>query len=206
MARRKRVGAGSKGVYRDHNWRTCLLLKDGDEVEFIPLDISEGFQVHTTTRLSFDKRYQPMVDYPLDKAAALYLNYSLAVGASEEVIDHLATIIDVSAADRETAISKRAPTKVEKPKRQRKVKDAPKSPDSTTTRKARRAVRKAKNKSGYSSAAQMFQALIMAGELTDDEIFAQVQEAFGLEDKKRSYVKWYRNNLTKQGKNPPEAK
>ena len=155
MARRKRAGASSKGVYRDHNGRTCLLVKDGDEVEFIPLDISEGFQVHTTTRVSFDKRYLPMVDYPLDKAAALYLNYALAVGASEAVVEHLAQIIEVSTIDRETIILKRAPTKVEKPKRQRKVKDAPKAPDSTTKRKARRAVKKAKNSSGYPSAAQM---------------------------------------------------
>ena len=207
MARRKRAGASDVGVYRDHNGCTCLLVQGGEQVEFIPMDISEGFQVHTTTRPSFDERYQAMPNYPIDKAAALYLNYSLAVGASAEVIDHLAKLVKVSDADRETATSKRAPVKkVEKPKRQRKVKDAPKSPDSMTRRRAKRAVRKAKSSSGYPSAAQMFQALIMAGELTDDEIFDQVQAAFGLEDKKRSYVKWYRNNLTKQGKNPPEAK
>ena len=29
---------------------------------------------------------------------------------------------------------------------------------------------------------------------------------FGLDEKKRGYVKWYRNHLKKQGQNPPEAK
>jgi len=56
------------------------------------------------------------------------------------------------------------------------------------------------------SAAQMFQDLIMAGKLTDDQIFEKVQAEFGLDEKKRGYVKWYRNHLKKQGQNPPEAK
>jgi len=58
----------------------------------------------------------------------------------------------------------------------------------------------------YKSAAAMFQGLILEGKLTDDEIFAAVQEQFGLDDKKRSYVGWYRNKLKKDGQNPPEGK
>jgi len=53
------------------------------------------------------------------------------------------------------------------------------------------------------SASSMFAELIMAGVLTDDQIFAQVQTAFGLSDDKKSYTKWYRNDLRKKGKNPP---
>lgn len=56
------------------------------------------------------------------------------------------------------------------------------------------------------SAAQMFQDLIMAGNLTDDKIFAKVKDKFKLDDKKRSYVAWYRNKLVKDGKKPPAAK
>lgn len=56
------------------------------------------------------------------------------------------------------------------------------------------------------SASAMFQELIMAGKMTDDEIFAAVQEKFGLPDKKRNYVPWYRNHLKKAGMNPPEPK
>ena len=56
------------------------------------------------------------------------------------------------------------------------------------------------------SAANMFKDLIMEGKLTDDQIFAKVQKEFGLDDNKRSYVKWYRNDLTKKGMNPPAAK
>ena len=46
----------------------------------------------------------------------------------------------------------------------------------------------------------------MAGKLTDDQIFSKVQDQYGLEDNKRSYVTWYRNDLTKKGMNPPAAK
>lgn len=56
------------------------------------------------------------------------------------------------------------------------------------------------------SASGMFCDLIMAGKDTDDQIFAKVQKAFGLDDSKRSYVGWYRNKLLKDGKNPPDAK
>src|SRR3546814_12706911 len=54
------------------------------------------------------------------------------------------------------------------------------------------------------TAAAKFQELIMEGKKTDDQIFAAVQKEFGLDDSKRSYVQWYRNYLTKQGKNPPD--
>lgn len=56
------------------------------------------------------------------------------------------------------------------------------------------------------SASAMFQDLIMAGKLTDDQIFETVKAEFNLDDSKKGYVKWYRNHLTKQGKNPPAAK
>lgn len=211
MARRQRNAvASSIGVYRDHQARTCLLVEDGEQVKFIPLDISDGFHVHETTKASFDQRYKLMPEYPMDKAAQLYLNYCLAVGATDEVIDQLSQFISITDEDRKVATSKRAaapakPAKkevVEKPARKRRVKKTETAPVEKPARK-----RRVKSTSTeYTSAAQMFQGLIMEGKLTDDEIFSQVQEAFGLDDKKRSYVTWYRNNLTKKGMNPPVAK
>ena len=56
------------------------------------------------------------------------------------------------------------------------------------------------------TAAAMFQELIMDGKFTDDQIFAKVKAKFKLDDKKRSYVAWYRNKLGKDGKKPPTAK
>jgi hypothetical protein len=56
------------------------------------------------------------------------------------------------------------------------------------------------------TAATMFQELIMTGNLTDDKIFEKVATKFGLDQKKRSYVAWYRNKLVKDGKKPPATK
>jgi len=209
MARRKHAAVNS-GVYYDSQRRTCLLIKSGDQVKFIPMDIAEGFQVHETTKVSFEQRYTLMPDYPLDKAAQLYLNYALAVGASDEVMNHLSQIITVTDEDFKMATSKRSEKPVkkppeEKPARKRRTK---KVAEEKPTRRKRTAPRTKKVESSgeYNSEAAMFQGLIMEGKLTDDEIFVQVQEAFGLDDKKRSYVTWYRNNLKKKGENPPEAK
>lgn len=60
-------------------------------------------------------------------------------------------------------------------------------------------------KGDYGSASHMFKCLIMCGKYSDDEVFKKVQEKFGLPDKKRSYVHWYRNDLAKKGLNPPPA-
>lgn len=51
----------------------------------------------------------------------------------------------------------------------------------------------------HKSAASMFRALISAGSLSDDQIFAEVQRTFDLDDSKRSYVGWYRKDLQKKG-------
>jgi len=56
------------------------------------------------------------------------------------------------------------------------------------------------------SAAQLFRDLIMEGKKTDDQIFAEVQKKFSLDDSKRGYVAWYRNDLSKKGENPPAPK
>ena len=51
---------------------------------------------------------------------------------------------------------------------------------------------------GYRSAAAMFKALITEAKLSDDEIFSSVQKAFGLDDNKRRYVAWYRQNMARK--------
>jgi Golgi nucleoside diphosphatase len=113
------------------------------------------------------------------------------------------------------ATAKKQPT-AEKPAALKAAKPAAKKVAAKTTevKAGRRAVdpvvkpaaKPAKAVEKKPSAAQMFQDLIMAGKLTDDQIFEKVQAEFGLDEKKRGYVKWYRNHLKKQGANPPEAK
>lgn len=56
------------------------------------------------------------------------------------------------------------------------------------------------------TAAAMFQQLIRDGRFTDDTIFRKVQDKFGLDDNKRTYVQWYRNYLRKRGEKVPDAR
>ncbi len=195
----------------DRERRTCIAVDRSDDVKYIPLDIESGLVVLSMPVEEFDSRYRPMLEYPIEKAAELYASYARTIGATEEAIGFLSSVVKLSqkeidmavakkkdvakAAEEKKASSKTASKKPAPAKKEVKEKPAAKQPKSDNQTKAPR-----------DTAAQMFQDLIMAGKLTDDQIFAKVQEKFGLDDKKKGYVKWYRNHLKKMGKNPPEAK
>ena len=198
----------------DHNRRTCIQVeRSAGLVKFIPLDIILGLEVHSTSADSFDQRFTPMEGYPAEKACQLFVNYSQTLGATKEAMEYLGQVINVSKQELEMATAKKQTT-AEKPAAAKAAKPAAKKPAAKTTevKAGRRAVdpvvkvKPAKAGEKKPSAAQMFQDLIMAGKLTDDQIFEKVQAEFGLDEKKRGYVKWYRNHLKKQGQNPPEAK
>ena len=204
-------------VHMTHGGRTCIKVgSDGGQVSYIPMDIT-GFSVQYAEEKEFNKTYKLKEDYPLDRACQLYLGYCKNLGCTEEVLDLLSQVITVTKEDRDMATNKRAAAEessskkkvVSKRSTQSKEKPAAKKPAAKkpAAKKPAPLPRRPKSKSGnYTSAAKMFQALIMEGKLTDDKIFQSVQKEFGLDDSKRSYVKWYRNHLAKSGKNPPEAK
>lgn len=164
-----------------------MLTQVGDRVRYIPMVADQPFTVVATSAKFFTQRYQLMPGYPLQRGAQLYLSYCRLVGATDEVLDQLRQFTDVTDEDRDMAKSKTGNTGAETPRPRRR--------------------RRRQQESGKStSAAQLFRDLIMEGKLTDDEIFRQVQEEFGLDDNRRAYVAWYRNSLKKKGENPPEPK
>lgn len=212
-------------VGRDHNGRTCINIGQVDVTDkscigYIPMADGEGFQLEKTSSASWAQRYKVLPNYPIDKACQLFLGYCTILGATNEVLDALSQIITVTNEDRKMATSKLNKTpsteiKGEKPAKKTSARTkTTSSPDLVIPpKKSKResssrgaAKEKVKPSGDYKSAAQMFQDLIMAGKLTDDEIFSAVKEQFGLDDKKRSYVGWYRNKLKKDGQTPPEAK
>jgi hypothetical protein len=208
----------------DRQRRTCIQVERTDKVvKFIPLDVGSGLRVRKLPASEFDNRYQPIVNYPAERACQLYLSYSQNIGASKEALEYLGRVINVSkqevemATKKQQAASQSEEKRAAKGRRETNVAEKP----AKTGRTGRAAAKPATSKPAKStaaktpavksgekrpSAAQMFQDLIMAGKLTDDQIFEKVQAEFGLDEKKRGYVKWYRNHLRKQGKNPPEPK
>jgi len=205
----------------DHQRRTCIQVdrKDG-RVAFIPLSVEDGLQVNETSEQDFDQRFKPMVDYPIDKACRLYAGYAKDIGATKQALDFLGQIINITPQEYDMATKKKATN--EAAVKDAKAKALAKTPaKKTVTAKTKAApIKKVSdvkkpgigkkapqpNTTKKHSASQMFKDLIMEGELTDDQIFAKVQAEFGLDEKKRGYVKWYRNDLKKSGANPPEPK
>jgi hypothetical protein len=197
----------------DHQRRTCIQVeRSAGLVKFIPLDVSLGLEVHSTSADSFDQRFTPMEGYPVEKACQLFSNYSQTLGATKEAMDYLGQVINISKQELEMATTKKQtmagklPAAKPASKKATPVKTAKAAKPEPESAKTAAKPAKTGEKKKKMSAAQMFQDLIMAGKLTDDQIFEKVQAEFGLDEKKRGYVKWYRNHLKKQGANPPEAK
>lgn len=256
----------SAKVCRDFNSRTCIeLSRDGNTVSVIPLEIL-GLDVINMRLTEFDKTYKPMLDYPIEKAAALYVEYAKTLGASKQAMEALSKLTTVTPEEivmattktrtRDAESTDTKPKKgksgsmfddkklmdnvqkeIEKTTAARKAKDSAKpkitntKPEPEPASKPGKAVKSTTKpevkpivKSGgkvtpgkavkpakaaavhvdgdHKSASSMFKDLIMNAvklKLTDGAIFAQVQDKFGLDDNKRSYVKWYRKNLAKKG-------
>lgn len=168
--------------------------------------------------VEFDKWYTPDKDTPAQKAAEIYRERALRLGASPEAMEAIGKLCNVTKEQIEMATAKAAAAAPKKTT-PAAVKAAPKAapakaeenvrPTAVNGKKAPVAVPRDKTKEAKpmeppkEKASTLFMQLIMEGKLTDDQIFAKVQEKFGLDDKKRSYVGWYRNKLKKDGLNPP---
>lgn len=199
-------------VCADHQRRTCILLeRDADRAKYVALDVENGLDLAIAEPKHFDERFKPLVDYPVEKAAALYVEYARGLGATEQVMRLLGKLTPVTNEDIEMATKKKAARAASPVKTAKKT--AAKKATTTAAKAAKKATGEKKERAPRGpTAASKFQELILqskdgkTADLTDDQIFTKVQKEFGLDDSKRSYVKWYRNYLTKQGKNPPAPK
>lgn len=203
-------------VCADHNRRISLEISriDGTVIH-IPL-MSSTFDTVTEDASSFDQRFTPVEGYPAERAARLFVEYAQHTGATNAAIHELGRLTTITKQEKEIMVAKAKTVADKKPaaaKTKVKEKTAPKekggvkiaAKKAVAKGKQPAALKAAKEKSGP-TAATRFRELIMAGKLTDDQIFATVQKEFGLDDKKRTYVAWYRNDLVKKGEKPPTAK
>ncbi len=103
----------------------------------------------------------------------------------------------------------KAAKKTEKPAAAKKdTKAAKKTEKPAAAKKDVKAAKKTEPKEPKAkreTAASMFKELIMAGKLTDEQIFVKVQQKYGLKDDKKWYTSWYRHDLKRKGMNPPDA-
>lgn len=193
-------------VWADAQRRTCISAErapDAEAIRFIPMEVGDGFDVESLPAPEFAKQYKLLGEYPAERAAQLYVSYAVSAGATEAAMSMLSGIIKVTPKEIEMATSKKAATAAKKAtKPAAKAAAKGKAPAKGKAAKGTNGAAPAKTPRGE-TAASMFQALIREGKLTDGDIFAKVQSKFGLDDKKRSYVAWYRNYLTKKGEKVP---
>lgn len=187
-------------VGKDGHGSAIVLSEDEGTFVFITQTDRGPFDVQVLSDSSFHEIYKPLPEYDARDAARVYIKYARYCGASEEALTELNKLSPINEEVLEMVTRKKVASKVAAAK---KAPKAAKKPASKTA-KAKGEPKKRGPKG--ESAAQLFQALIMEGKLTDDQIFHKVQEKYNLDDNKRSYVAWYRNHLKKQGKKPPEAK
>mgnify|MGYP001618319844 CR=1 FL=1 len=213
--------------YYDRNRYTVLKINDVEtskETRYIPLDVVEGLKIVSMSRTKFNDTYKPIPGYPIDKAIRLFMGYAKTLGASKEVLklfskfgmtirgipDNTEHSHKEPEQNKPESTIKSKPTKkldaVKEPIKSKPIKklDAVKEPIKSKPIKKLDRLGSSKDIMGeFKSAAAMFQGLIMEAKLTDAEIFEAVKEKFGVGDDKKGYVKWYRYNLTRNGKNPP---
>jgi hypothetical protein len=203
-----------KRVVTDHGRHTAIYLETVDGmVSYIPMD-SIGLEVQKVDERDFSSTYHEMPDYPVDKAAKLYAEFAVLLGATKEAMDFLASLTNITEEEFEMAVTKKAASaagkaakaaaKVPAKKAAAKKVPAKKVVAKKAAVKVEKQSTKEENSGRRRSASQMFKDLILEGKHTDDEIFKKVQKEFGLDDNKRSYVAWNRNDLVKKGLLKPQ--
>ena len=200
---------GFPAVYTDYSRRTCIVIaKKGKRVSCIQMAEGAPFELADIDDSVFDRRYTKRLDdYPVDRAAKLYVSFAVVLGGSTEALEELGRITPISNKELEMAAAKKAASAAEKPApaAKKSVKGADPAPAAkkvaakTAPIKDEKPAKAKKDSAPRETAAAMFQELLALGKHTDAVIFEKVQAKFGLDDKKRSYVGWYRNYMRKQG-------
>lgn len=167
---------------------------------------SWGFRLQELSAVDFDKKYKPVTDYP--EAVDNFLKPIKELGAPAGVLMYIPKVSRLTAVELEQAAEVQTSKQIAFKERIMEAKKRKAGVKKATAGKKAEAKAKATKSPGEKrvTAASMFKELIMAGNFSDDVIFKKVQDKFGLDDKKRGYVAWYRNNLKKGGAKPPEPK
>lgn len=193
----------------DAQGRTAIVLERGkDETRFLPMAPEGVFVTYSSSsvfkvRFPFSqldeeacKKFHALRTATVHAAARCYVTHATFAGASPEAVAELERLVPITIKEKEQIMAKKAE------KAEKAEKKAAKTPKAKATPKA--AGEGTKKRSG---ASVTFRELIMQGKLTDDQIFAEVQKRHpDVDDGKRSYVAWYRNDLKKKGENPPAPK
>lgn len=180
--------------YWDHNRHTCLELQRTDkQVRFVLLDVTQPLHILTWKTADFNAVYKPIMGYDRQKAYNHFRRIAKQYGAVKElrIVLNLMNCEDAPKAEVPPTFDVAQRFEQEIPAGTVKIGQPVKVKKPGPTQ--------------VLTAAARFKELIMAGKLTDDEIFLTVKTEFGLDDGKRKHVNWYRWDLKRKGFNPPTS-
>jgi len=199
---------GDSRVWYTHTHRNCIVTEWEDKkVTYIALG-ENGFRVQTVTEDRFLEYYRQA---PFDSrvAAQVYQFYLAHLPTADQAVKSgLAALSTGKLGDIAMARKSAAVVEEFEDDQEDELVEEQETPKAKRGKAAKPTAVKADRapRERGETAAKMFQDLIMEGKLTDEKIFEKVAAKYNLDDNKRSYVKWYRNYLTKRGQNPPPAK
>jgi len=206
----------------DREGRTAIRLRaEGEEVAFIPMS-ADGLFVTYTTPSVFRTKF-PLMNTDegaprslrgatVMSAARCYVVHATYCGAEPRAVEELERLVPVTQHEKERIRDMSTKKPSEKSSNKEKTVSTGKKGTVVKPSAADKGTKAPRSTSGpagerRASASQTFRELIMRGTLTDDQIFAEVQKRHPeVGNDKRKYVAWYRNDLRKNGENPPAQK
>ena len=215
-------------IHRDFNAHTCIELdqKNGIVI-YMTFNAEDGITVRRSALETFERLYKWLPHQSLKSAVKTFFDFGKYVRISNEARQYLAQLnnqfnkeftmphsqdeLHKMSAAAKAANESKGKAKAE-PKG--KAKAEPKGKAKAESKGKAKAESKGKAKTPVTSKdgkekkqgiTPFMKELIMAGKLTDDEIFTQAQLKFGCDEKKRWYISWCRHDLRKKGINPPDA-
>lgn len=138
-------------------------------------------------RAFFRQRDEIELKRDIKHDAKIFVSAMRVVGASQEVIDAIDAVYPIPVEDKAYILARNEQVAAAIPVKKRQ----PRTERFVETGKGIK-VKKV-------SAAARFRELILEGKMNDDDIFKTIQNEYGHDDSKRSYVQYYRNELKKKG-------
>lgn len=184
-------------VWKDYHQRTAIMTERGEKEVRLIMSDSDGIKVYQVSKSQFEKEFNELIDYDPERAARIYLRVARMTGVTQEGLDELAKVVKL--------------TKEDIPMAKKSLPAAKMSEKAVIHGKAKgtKKVAIAKGEKGgrqprTGTSAEMYRTLLMAGKLSDQEVFEAVLAEHPTTT--RTSVGYYKWQLKKEGKLPEKKK
>jgi hypothetical protein len=153
-AEKQHTSVEAPSVWRNHESRTCIVLKvDAGEVSFIPLQVDTAFAIEVEGEAGFLKRYLEPIEYPVNRAARLFVEYARNTGGTDEMLEALAPFTHITEEEKNMARQKASTraSEVDAPRKSKSKQSKAKAPADKKPRESAASVYREQIRSGKSA-------------------------------------------------------